>query len=398
VRDTLLGKTPKDWDVATDAPPNRIRQIFPDTQAVGAAFGVILVRQGKSVVEVATFRSDGEYADGRRPDSVHFTTAEEDAQRRDFTINGLFFDPIENRIIDFVGGQADLDARVLRAIGDSRKRFSEDHLRMLRAVRFASRYDFHIEPETARAITEAAPKLKRISPERIGDELRRMLTPISRKIAWPLLWELNLAREILRFLPRLPQAMNASRSLFLKLAPDQEISFGVALAGTAICTQLLQDPSFDVRVLLDRKEIHQSEHAMRQALRISNDESDEIKQTLEGAGLMLAETFPGLAARKRFMARPTAKLSRMLLDALAGCGQHADRIAEIQSKLKNLESIDCAPMPLITGDDLTAKGLNPGPIFKQILDSVYDAQLEGKISTREQAMEMAMRFSAEKSQ
>jgi tRNA nucleotidyltransferase/poly(A) polymerase len=329
---------------------------------------------------------------------VRFTTAEEDAQRRDFTINGLFFDPMENRVIDYVGGQADLQSRVLRAIGDARKRFEEDHLRMLRAVRFASRYGFQIEPETARAIVEAAPKLKRISPERIGDELRRMLTPGSRKLAWPLLWDLKLAQEILRFLPRLGSAMDSSHSLFLRIAPNRVIPFGLALAGAATCAQLQKEPALDVRNLLNRKEIHRSEHAMRQALRISNEESDELKQALEGVGLMLTEAVPALAAQKRFMARPTAQLSRMLMDALAACGHHTDRIATIQIELTDLESVDCAPPPLITGDDLTATGMNPGPIFKRILDSVYDAQLEGKISTREQAMEMAARIRAEQPQ
>src|SRR5215218_6136693 len=148
VRDQMLGLTPKDYDVATDAPPDRVRAIFPNTQSVGAAFGVILVRHRKSVIEVATFRTDVNYVDGRRPESVRFTTAEEDAERRDFTINGLFFDPIENEVIDYVGGQGDLASKVVRAIGEPNHRFEEDHLRLLRAVRFASRFDFAVESET----------------------------------------------------------------------------------------------------------------------------------------------------------------------------------------------------------------------------------------------------------
>src|SRR5438067_13328797 len=145
VRDVLLGLEPKDYDVATDAHPQKVRSLFRSTAAVGQAFGVILVRLGKSVVEVATFRSDGRYVDGRRPEDVRFTTAEEDAKRRDFTINGLFFDPLEDRVIDYVGGQEDLTARRLRAIGDPWQRFEEDHLRLLRAVRFAARFDLEIE-------------------------------------------------------------------------------------------------------------------------------------------------------------------------------------------------------------------------------------------------------------
>ena len=158
VRDLLMGREPKDYDVATDAPPKRVRQIFPNTQAVGAAFGVILVRQGRSVVEVATFRAEGKYDDGRRPSEVRFTTAEEDAGRRDFTINGLFFDPLDgDRVIDYVGGQEDLKNRVLRAIGNPDVRFGEDYLRLLRAVRFAARFGLAIEERTAAAIRRRAP-------------------------------------------------------------------------------------------------------------------------------------------------------------------------------------------------------------------------------------------------
>src|SRR4051812_30998530 len=180
VRDTLLGLQPKDWDVATDAPPQRVRQLFPRTQAVGAAFGVILVRQADSQIEVATFRTDVSYEDGRRPTAVKFTTAEEDAKRRDFTINGVFFDPIENKVIDYVGGQEDLKNKILRAIGEPNLRFEEDHLRLLRAVRFAARFDLSIDPTTTAAIKAHADNLKRISPERIADELRRMFASATR--------------------------------------------------------------------------------------------------------------------------------------------------------------------------------------------------------------------------
>jgi len=232
VRDLLLGKRPKDWDVATDAPPARVREIFRNTQAVGAAFGVILVREGRSTVEVATFRTEGVYSDGRRPDEVAFTDAEHDARRRDFTMNGLFLDP-ENKaeggrqkaegnaerstsnaqrptfnvqtewgtVIDYVGGVADLRAGVVRAIGEASRRFGEDHLRLLRAVRFAARLGFMVQGETERAIVEHATKLKGISPERIAEELRMMLTPASRGRAWAMLWGYGLLDVVFRFLP-----------------------------------------------------------------------------------------------------------------------------------------------------------------------------------------------------
>src|SRR4051812_6760839 len=181
VRDLLLGRDPKDYDVATDAPPDRVRGLFRRTQAVGQAFGVILVYEGRSQVEVATFRSDGAYLDGRHPTGVRFTTAEEDAQRRDFTINGLFLDPLkdaplDDQVIDYVGGRADLRAGIVRAIGDPERRFGEDFLRLLRAPRFAARLGFTIEPNTAAAIRRHAAQLSRISPERVGEELRTMLT------------------------------------------------------------------------------------------------------------------------------------------------------------------------------------------------------------------------------
>ncbi|MGE5610237.1 MAG: CCA tRNA nucleotidyltransferase, partial [Bacillota bacterium] len=239
VRDVLLGLEPKDYDVATDAPPKRVRQLFTNTQAVGAAFGVILVRHGRSVVEVATFRSDEQYVDGRRPSGVRFTTAEEDAQRRDFTINGLFMDPLEkDRVIDYVGGLEDLKIKRLRAIGDPAKRFAEDHLRLLRAVRFAARFGLEIEGSTAAAILRDAPLLKRISPERIADELRLMLTPPTRGHAWEMLWHFRLVEVVYRFLPMgsgIP--FDPRRSIFLTLGAGRGISFGLALAAGTLCVK-----------------------------------------------------------------------------------------------------------------------------------------------------------------
>ena len=191
-----------------------------------------------SVVEVATFRADGDYEDGRRPSSVRFTSAEEDARRRDFTINGLFLDPIEDRIIDFVGGRDDLSARLIRAIGSPAERFGEDHLRMIRAVRFAARFGFAIEPATADAIRSLATRIKGISPERIGDELRLMLTPPTRGVAWTLLWDLRLAREIFRFLPKIPDRLDVGRSIFLNLDKAHPISMGLSLAAAVLCIRV----------------------------------------------------------------------------------------------------------------------------------------------------------------
>lgn len=279
VRDQLLGLEPKDYDVATDAPPERVRQLFSNTQAVGAAFGVILVRQRKSQIEVATFRTDGKYLDGRRPEGVVFTTAEEDAKRRDFTINGLFYDPIEDRVIDYVGGQADLRNKILRAIGNPEERFEEDHLRLLRAVRFAARFGLQIEPATAAAIARHAEHLKRISPERIADELRLMLGDPTRTRAWPLLWQFALVDVIFRHLPtQTADALKPEQSVLMRLSPDEPMGLGEPLAAAILCYRWQRSGGRDLREFLGRQPAIEAANAMRLALRISNDEAEEFPE------------------------------------------------------------------------------------------------------------------------
>ncbi|HEV8291478.1 MAG TPA: CCA tRNA nucleotidyltransferase, partial [Tepidisphaeraceae bacterium] len=315
VRDLLLGLEPKDWDVATDAPPNRVRELFTKTEAVGAAFGVILVRHGRSVVEVATFRSEGSYLDGRRPSEVRFTTAQEDAQRRDFTINGLFLDPLDgDRVIDYVGGQEDLAARRLRAIGDPSARFAEDHLRLLRAVRFAARFGLEIAPATAMAIEQRAGLLKGISPERIAIELREMLCPPTRSAAWLLLWKFKLVHVVLRFLPLKDEPqLNPSKSVFLATAPGAQISFGLALASAVLDVELHQGG--DVQAVVEKKNVNRMAKAVDKALKLSNVEFDEMEQALGGLAMVMGKE-PRVAQLKRFLARGTSGASRHLIDAL----------------------------------------------------------------------------------
>jgi len=390
VRDELLGLSPTDYDIATDAPPPRVRELFTNTQAVGAAFGVILVRHGQSVVEVATFRTDLEYHDGRRPDGVKFATAQEDAQRRDFTINGIFLDPVENRVIDYVGGQADLKANVLRAIGNPDQRFAEDHLRLLRAVRFASRFALQIEPATAAAIAANAHQLPRISPERLADELRQLLISPAKNVAWNLLWKFDLLNQLFRFLPADGHAaFTPDRSIFLKLAPSD--SLPLAAATLDYRWQRAGRPN-DLRQWLSKSAIAQINRAMRKGLKISNEESDQLNGTLSGVAILLGDAEPTVAAKKRFLATPTAAAARSLLDALAAVGLFTERINKLRTELDQLQATDFAPPPLISGDDLINAGVSPGPAFKRALAEAYDAQLEGRVATRDEAMQLAMKI------
>ena len=412
VRDLLLSLEPKDWDVATDAPPARVRELFSQTQAVGQAFGVILVRHGRSTVEVATFRTEGTYSDGRRPDEVAFTNAQEDAQRRDFTINGLFLDPKpETRdprpdrqgsveevqtphgtVIDYVGGVADLRGRMLRAIGEPARRFAEDHLRLLRAVRFAARFGLTIEPGTGQAMRANAAKLRGISPERVAEELRMMLSPSTRAKAWPMLWEYGLIEVVFRFLPPSEKpTFDPRRSLFLHVAPDGPISFALALTAGILEYRMTQGPS--LQSLTSRQEILKSSRAMREGLRISNEELDAMVGILEPVAVLLAPTDSALAAKKRFLAQPTSPETRLLLRAAAELGIEPQRISRLQAEFDELLKDDVAPAPLLTGDDLVAAGMTPGPPFRKILEAVYDAQLEGRLATREEAMAMAKKMS-----
>jgi poly(A) polymerase len=394
VRDLLLQQPPKDFDVATDAPPKRVRELFSNTQAIGAAFGVILVRHRGSQIEVATFRADGQYPDGRHPEQVRFTTAQEDARRRDFTINGLFLDPLSDQVIDYVGGREDLKAGVIRAIGNPAQRFEEDSLRLLRAVRFAARLGFIVEPATAAAIIAHAPQLKRVSPERIGEELRIMLRPPTRTRAWTALWQLELIHTIFRFLKFTRGQSPATKvSYFERVAPDEEIDFGLALAAAAISYRLESDTNLpDPRALFTKAEVHVAIQAMRQALKISNEESELMRGTLAGLEPLLNPALPGVAVLKRFLAQPTSASSRRLLNALAAHGIQTERIAWLAAELAELEKTDYAPPPLIDGNVLTDLGLQPGPLFKRILTEVYDAQLEGRVTDRDGAIALAMQI------
>lgn len=386
VRDMCWNLTPKDFDVATDAPPGRVRELFPRSQGVGQAFGVVLVRQGRSQIEVATFRADGSYSDGRRPDDVRFATPMEDAQRRDFTINGVFFDPIANRVIDHVNGQADLETRTLRAIGDPAKRFAEDYLRMLRAVRFTSRFDLALDPDTAAAIRANAHKLPRIAPERICDELRATFASANRLRSVRLMDELGLTQVLLRGIARNASTKDAARHALFSTLVGPNVSFALSLCLFTIDT-LLQTGEDADSIFAPARTV-QIGRQLRQLFRLSNEETDDIRTILDAGGLLIGP-FPGVAALKRYLARPGSVKGFHMLDALAAAGVASQRVTELRAESDGYSPEEISPAPLIDGTDLQALGYTPGPAFKRVLDAVYDAQLESRVSQKVHALALA---------
>lgn len=371
VRDGLMGHTPQDYDIATDARPEAVGELFRNAHYVGEAFGVTLVRRRGHMIHVATFRTDGVYSDGRHPDSVAFTDAEHDAARRDFTINGLFEDPLQKTVIDHVGGKADLAARVIRAIGDPEARLREDALRMLRAVRFASRFEFTIDDDTAAAIQAMAGDLRGVSRERIGDEVKRMLSHPNRLAAVNQLQQLHLDNAVLAGPHRMAEPTRIGR-----LPAD-------APYPTALAAWLLDRGEPGDEPPLDR--------ALRwsQALLLSNAEqhalcrSLQIHETLTGDWASL-----GVAAQKRLAAQPEFEQALTILEAA-----DSSTSADVRDRRTELARTELAPPPLITGDDLIELGIEPGPIFRSVLDAVYDAQLEGGLGSRGEALALARAIS-----
>lgn len=373
VRDQLLGRPPKDYDVATSALPDEVRELFGRrrTLAIGAAFGVITVRGGElTPIEVATFRTDGEYHDGRRPESVAFTTAEHDAQRRDFTINGLFFDPIAETVVDYVGGLADLEARVVRAIGDPRRRFAEDKLRMLRAVRFAATYDFALDEATLQAIRSMADEATQVSGERVGAELRRILTHDSRARGAALLAEADLLLPLLpEIAPHAAADDDAWRAAIGRLGGLDEAA--VALAFAALLHGMVDVEH--VRVLGRR-------------LRLSNKELDRTIWLLQQLPAMLdAATLPWPRLQRMLVHEGSSELLA-LADVILPAADAG--MARCREQLSRSEA-DWNPPPLVGGDDLMRRGVKPGRQFAALLEHLRDEQLEGRIRTQDEAVDAA---------
>jgi poly(A) polymerase len=370
VRDRLMGNEPTDWDVATSARPEAVARLFHGAQYVGESFGVMLVRHRRLQVQVATFRTEGVYSDGRHPDRVSFSDAEHDACRRDFTINGLFENPLagadDERIIDYVGGRADLEAGVIRAIGDPRARLHEDALRMLRAVRFAARFEFDIEPGTAEAIQASTGDLRGVSRERVGQELKWMLSHHNRGLAAWKLQYLGLDGAVLQ------EPCTAAAPRRLGRLPD-DAAYPTALAAW----------------LLDRGEgaadVIERARRWAGALLLSNADRGALYACLEiHAALCGPWATLGVAGQKRLAARPEFD------EALAVLKAHdTQAFVDVRRQVLALAETGLAPAPLITGDDLIGLGLKPGPLFKRVLDAVYDAQLEGSLARRSEALALA---------
>jgi poly(A) polymerase len=476
VRDLLLGREPKDYDVATSAAPEMVLRLFPRTFAVGAHFGVVLVADGDEdgymVTEVATFRSDGAYSDGRRPDAVRYTQcAEEDVRRRDFTINGLLLDagrlfpqglkpaslarldvraeartlqdeentsgakaPIDDvglcagtkvpaylsgptssasqlrsfaeenlraAVIDHVGGLADLEAGVVRAIGRAELRFEEDRLRMLRGVRFAARFGFEIEPATKLAIRQCAVKIASVSRERVRDELTRMLTEGHARRAFELLDETGLLAEVLPEVARMkgveqPPQFHPEGDVWvhtLLLLDQLEAGCPLTLAWGALLHDVGKPPTFQ---RLDR--IRFNGHVevgvaitaeICRRFRFSNEETRQIVALVENHMRFMDAQRMKLATLKRFLRLEKFEehLALHRMDCLAGSGQ-LENWEFVRERSLSMPEEAVRPRPIITGRELIAAGYRPGPIFKEMLRAVEDAQLEGAISTAEEAMNL----------
>ena len=401
VRDLLLERTPVDYDVATSARPEQIQRLFPDALPVGKHFGVLLVRRGGDEVEVATFRSEHGYRDGRHPDNVSFETdPARDAARRDFTINALLFDPETGEVLDYTGGQADLKARLLRAIGDPEARFREDRLRMLRAVRLASTLGFEIDPQTLEAVRRYANRIHEVSPERRRDELVRLLTGGGARRGVELLDQSGLLVE------ELPE-VSAMKGV---AQPPEFHPEGDVWTHTLLMLELMQQPTATLAfgVLLHdvgkpktfrlEDRIRFNDHAavgarmaadIMRRLRFSNDEIRTVSALVAEHLRFKDVQKMRESTLRRFLRAPYFEelLELHRLDCLASHGW-LDNYEFVRRKQLELPPEQLRPLRLITGDDLIAAGYTPGPDFRKMLDAVEDAQLEGAVNSREQALDL----------
>lgn len=401
VRDSLMGKTPHDFDIATSARPEQVQALFPRTIPVGAQFGVVLVVEGGRDYQVATFRSDGTYLDGRRPASVTFTSPEGDAKRRDFTINGLFYDPIEGRVLDFVGGREDLETRTLRAIGNPADRFAEDKLRLLRAVRLATVLDFTIEAGTWHAVCAGAPNIRDVSAERIRDELVKIFASPQRLRGFDLLDASGLMDEIVpEILPlkgcEQPADFHPEGDVFV----HTRLMLALLPAGATVPLVLAtlfhdlgkpptmeRDPTGRIRFNGHESVGAQMTEKIMRRLRFSNEEIEATTAMVQNHMVFKDVQNMRVSRLKRFLARPTFddELELHRIDCLASHG-NLDNYEFLKRRREELANEPLIPSPLLTGHDLIALGWKPGPKFKIVIDAVQVRQLEGILRTREEAI------------
>ena len=401
VRDRLLGKSPKDYDIATSARPEQVQRLFKHSVAVGAHFGVIIVRSRGIPFDVATFRRDGAYLDGRHPESVEFSTAEEDARRRDFTINGLFCDPLRDEIIDFVGGRVDLERKVIRAIGDPLERFREDQLRLLRAVRFATVLGFEVEAATWEALVASAGMIQSVSPERIREELAKILAHPRRVAGFDMLVSSGLMQEILPEILRLkgceqPPQFHPEGDVFVHtrimlelLQPDAPLPLvlGVLFHDIAKPDTFAVDETGRIRFSgHDRVGAVKTEEILRR-LKFAN---AVIEPTVEAvANHMVFKDVKNMRVSrlKRFMARPGFDMEMELhrVDCSSSHG-HLDNYEFLRQRQQDFAAEPLVPEPLLTGRDVMKLGIAAGPKLGEILRQVQDMQLEGSLRNSEEAL------------
>lgn len=403
VRDLLLHIQPKDYDVATDARPEQVLHLFPHASLVGAHFGVVLVPEADAQVEVATFRSDHEYLDGRRPSSVSFETdPKQDVLRRDFTINALLLDPVSNEVLDFVGGKADLQAGVIRAIGNPETRFREDHLRLLRAVRFAARLGFQIEPETKGAIQQLAGWVATVSPERIRDELSRILTEGGARRGFELLDECGLLPVILPEVAAMkgvqqppeyhPEGDVWTHTLIML---EQLGKCAVTLAWGVLLHDVGKPPTFRVAPDRIRFDGH-AEQGARMAreilgrLRYSKEEIEQVVSLVDHHMQFRDTPHMRPSTLKRFLRMPRFEehLALHRLDCLSSHSR-LELYNFCRDQLEAIPTEQLRPKPLLNGKDLIAAGYPPGPEFSKVLSAIEDAQLDFRVNSKEEALALA---------
>ncbi|MBM3791753.1 MAG: CCA tRNA nucleotidyltransferase [Acidobacteria bacterium] len=410
VRDFLLRRAAKDIDVVTSARPSEVQALFPGSIPVGASFGVVLVRMYGLEFEVATFRTEGPYLDGRHPSSVTFAGPEQDARRRDFTINGLYYDPVAERVIDFVQGRSDLRDRIVRTIGPPLHRFGEDKLRMFRAVRFACALDFALAEDTSRAIRQMAPEILQVSAERIRDELCSILTGPRRGRGLDLMQELGLLRQVLpeveamRGVPQ-PEEYHPEGDVYVHTRRALELLRNPTpvLAMAALLHDAGKPPTYSVE---DRIRFHGHAEAgvgiaslVCRRLRFSNAETEQVVDLVRNHLRFMHAAQMKRSTLQRFIRKPNFAdhLELHRVDCLSSHGR-LDAYWLCRREWERARTEPAATPRLITGKDLVDLGLTPGPVFREILRAVEDMQLEGEIQTREGALDFVRRTFAARSE